>query len=171
MFTFFNKAVAENSGVAYDYEFNGIDGDQIKLSDYKDKVIVVVNVASRCGYTPQYEDLQTLYNKYKNKNLIVIGVPTNNFKQEPGTNDQIKDFCETNFSIDFPMTEKVVVKGKEAHPLYKWLASKDGANISPKWNFHKYLINTDGTVANWFMSTTGPQSKKVITAIEDILPR
>ena len=91
MFGLFNKVMAENPGVAYDYSFNGIDGGKIKLSDYKDKVIVVVNVASRCGYTPQYENLQTLYNDYKNKNVVVIGIPTNNFKQEPGTNDQIKD--------------------------------------------------------------------------------
>ena len=93
MFSFFNNVSAENSGFAYDYEFTGIDGNQIKLSDYKNKVIIVVNVASRCGYTPQYEDLQSLYNKYKNDGLVVIGVPTNNFKQEPGSNKQIKDFC------------------------------------------------------------------------------
>ena len=120
MFGLFNKVMAENPGLAYDYSFNGIDGGAIKLSDYKDKVIVVVNVASRCGYTPQYEDLQTLYNDYKNKNVVVIGIPTNNFKQEPGTNDQIKDFCETNFGISFPMTEKINVIGANSHPFYKW---------------------------------------------------
>ena len=93
---------------------------KFKLKDYKDKVIVVVNVASRCGYTPQYEDLQKLWLDYKEKNLVVIGIPTNNFRQEPGTNKEIKDFCETNFGINFPMTEKTNVIGKNAHPFYKW---------------------------------------------------
>ena len=169
MFTFFNKAVAENSGVAYDYEFNGIDGDQIKLSDYKDKVIVVVNVASRCGYTPQYEDLQTLYNKYKNKNLIVIGVPTNNFKQEPGTNDQIKDFCETNFGITFPMTEKINVIGGNSHPFYKWAKKDFGISAIPKWNFHKIIIGKNGKVEDTFASFTKPTSKKFIKLIEKLI--
>ena len=109
MLSFFNKSVSGSSGIAYDYKFDSINGGQINLSDYKDKVIVIVNVASRCGYTPQYEDLQSLYDNYKDKNLVVIGVPTNNFKQEPGSNDQIKDFCETNFGITFLMTEKINV--------------------------------------------------------------
>ena len=102
------------------FEFNSIDGNKIRLSDFKNKVLVVVNVASRCGYTPQYEGLQMLWSNYKNKNLVVIGVPTNNFKQEPGNNKEIKDFCETNFGINFPMTEKTNVIGKDAHPFYKW---------------------------------------------------
>ena len=107
MFSFFSKVIAGNNGTAYDYEFNSIDGDLIKLSQYKGKVIVVVNVASRCGYTPQYEDLQTLWSEYKSKDLVVLGVPTNNFRQEPGNNKEIKNFCETNFGITFPMTEKI----------------------------------------------------------------
>jgi|TARA_B100001093_G_scaffold510938_1_gene577812 glutathione peroxidase len=169
MFAFFNKVVAENSGVAYDYKFKSIDGSQIKLSDYKEKVIVVVNVASRCGYTPQYEDLQTLYDEYKNKNLIVIGVPTNNFKQEPGTNDQIKDFCETNFGITFPMTEKINVIGSNSHPFYKWAKKDFGISAIPKWNFHKIIIGKNGKVEDTFASFTKPTSKKFIKLIEKLI--
>ena len=167
MFSFFNKSVSDSSVVAYDYKFDNIDGGQIKLSDYKDKVIVIVNVASRCGYTPQYEDLQSLYNSYKDKNLVVIGVPTNNFKQEPGSNDQIKDFCETNFGITFPMTEKINVIGKNSHPFYKWAKDDFGISAIPKWNFHKIIIGKDGKVADTFASITNPSSKKFINFIEE----
>ncbi len=169
MFSFFNILSAGNSGVAYDYKFESIDGDQINLSDYKDKVIVVVNVASRCGYTPQYEDLQTLYDKYKNRDLIVIGVPTNNFKQEPGTNDQIKDFCETNFGITFPMTKKISVIGDNSHPFYKWAKKDFGLSAIPKWNFHKIIIGKNGKVEDTFASFTKPTSKKFIKLIEELI--
>ena len=118
MFSIFSKISASENESAYNYEFVGIDGNIIKLSDYKNKVIVVVNVASRCGYTPQYEDLQFLWSNYKSKNLVVIGVPTNNFRQEPGSNKEIKDFCETNFGISFPMTEKTNVIGNKSHPFF-----------------------------------------------------
>ena len=166
MFSFFNKSVSDSSVVAYDYKFDSINGGQIKLSDYKDKVIVIVNVASRCGYTPQYEDLQSLYNNYKDKNLVVIGVPTNNFKQEPGSNDQIKDFCETNFGITFPMTEKISVIGANSHPFYKWAKDDFGISAIPKWNFHKIIIGKNGKVASTFSSLTKPSSKKFINLIE-----
>ena len=119
MFGLFNAAKANYSKLAYEFEFKGIDGNYIKLSDYKKKVIIVVNVASRCGYTPQYENLQTLWNNYKDQGLIVIGVPTNSFKQEPGTNREIKDFCETNFGINFPITEKINVIGGKAHLMFR----------------------------------------------------
>ena len=128
----------------------------IKLEDYKDKVVVVVNVASRCGYTPQYEDLQNLWSNYKEKGLVVIGVPTNNFKQEPGSNKEIKDFCETNFGIDFPMTEKIDVLGKNAHPFYKWAKQNHGISAIPKWNFHKIIIGKNGKVIETFASFTKP---------------
>ncbi len=169
MFSFFNKVVAENSGIAYDYSFNGIEGGKINLSDYKDKVIVVVNVASRCGYTPQYEGLQTLYNDYKNKDVIVIGVPTNNFKQEPGTNNQIKDFCETTFGISFPMTEKIDVIGANSHPFYKWARKDFGMSAIPKWNFHKIVIGKNGKIEDTFASFTKPTSKKFIRLIEKLI--
>tara|TARA_B100000575_G_scaffold274333_1_gene257999 strand:+ start:382 stop:918 length:537 start_codon:yes stop_codon:yes gene_type:complete len=169
MFSLFNKVSAENSEIAYDFRFNGINGDEINLSDYRDKVIVVVNVASRCGYTPQYNDLQTLYSNYKNKDLVVIGVPTNNFKQEPGSNDQIKDFCETNFGITFPMTEKLNVIGANSHPFYKWAKKDFGISAIPKWNFHKIIIGKNGKVEDTFASFTKPTSKKFIKLIEKLI--
>ena len=169
MFSFFNKSVSASAGVAYDYKFDSIDGGQINLSDYKGKVIVIVNVASRCGYTPQYEDLQSLYNNYKDKNLVVIGVPTNNFKQEPGSNDQIKDFCETNFGITFPMTEKINVIGSNSHPFYKWAKKDFGMSAIPKWNFHKIVIDKNGKIKDTFASFTKPNSKKFIRLIEKLI--
>ena len=169
MFGFFNNTLAGNSSVAYDYKFNGIDGGEIDLKDYKNKVIIVVNVASRCGYTPQYEDLQTLYNNYKDKDLIVIGVPTNNFKQEPGSNNQIKDFCETNFGITFPMTEKINVIGSNSHPFFKWAKKDFGIGAIPKWNFHKIIIGKNGKIEDTFASFTKPNSKKFIRSIEKLI--
>ena len=169
MFGFFNNILAGSSGMAYDYKFNGIDGGIIDLNDYKEKVIVIVNVASRCGYTPQYEGLQNLYDKYKNKNLIVIGVPTNNFKQEPGSNKQIKDFCDTNFGITFPMTEKINVIGKNSHPFFKWAKKDFGIGAIPKWNFHKIIIGKNGKIKDTFASFTKPNSKKFISTIEKLI--
>jgi len=169
MFSFFSKAIAGNNGTAYDYEFNGINGDLIKLSQFKGKVIVIVNVASRCGYTPQYEDLQTLWSQYKSKNLVVLGIPTNSFRQEPGNNQEIKDFCETNFGITFPMTEKISVIGSNSHPFYKWAKNDFGIGAIPKWNFHKIIIDKNGKVADTFSSITKPSSKKFIKVIENLI--
>ena len=169
MFSFFSKVIASNNGTAYDYEFNSIDGELIKLSEYKGKIIVVVNVASRCGYTPQYEDLQTLWSEYKSKNLVVLGVPTNNFRQEPGNNKEIKDFCETNFGITFPMTEKTNVIGKNSHPFFKWAREDFGIGAIPKWNFHKIIIGKDGKVAETFSSITNPSSQKFKKVIENLI--
>ena len=166
MFSFITKTSANSTKLAYDFNFNGIDGNIIKLSDYKDKIIVVVNVASRCGYTPQYNDLQNLWSKYKNKDLIVLGIPTNNFIQEPGSNKEIKDFCETNFGINFPMSEKIDVIGGQAHPFYKWAKQDYGIGAIPKWNFHKIIIGRNGKVVDTFASFTKPSSKKFISAIE-----
>jgi len=166
MFGILEKASANYSKLVYEFEFNGIDGNKIKLSNFKNKVLVVVNVASRCGYTPQYEDLQMLWSNYKNKNLVVIGVPTNNFKQEPGNNKEIKDFCETNFGINFPMTEKISVIGKDAHPFYKWAKKNHGIGAIPKWNFHKIVIGKNGKVIDTFASFTKPTSDKFLNLIE-----
>ena len=166
MFGILEKASANYSKLVYDFEFNGIDGNKIELSDFKNKVLVVVNVASRCGYTPQYEGLQMLWSNYKNKNLVVIGVPTNNFKQEPGNNKEIKDFCETNFGINFPMTEKTNVIGKDAHPFYKWAKKNHGIGAIPKWNFHKIVIGKNGKVVDTFASFTKPTSEKFLNLIE-----
>ena len=166
MFSFFNKVYANNQTLAYDYSFNGIDGNLVKLSDFKNKIIIVVNVASRCGYTPQYNDLQKIWSEYKDKNVVVIGVPTNNFKQEPGSNKEIKDFCETNFGINFPMTEKTNVIGREAHPFYQWARKEHGIAAIPKWNFHKIIIGKNGKVIETFASFTKPTSKKFLNTLE-----
>jgi len=166
MFSFFNKANANYEQLAHEFNFKSIDGGKIDLQNYKEKVIVVVNVASRCGFTPQYEDLQNLWTNYKDKNLVVIGVPTNNFKQEPGSNKDIKDFCETNFNISFPMTEKIDVIGNNAHPFFKWAKENHGKSAIPKWNFHKIIIGKNGKVADTFASITKPSSKRFIDLIE-----
>ena len=167
MLGIFTKVSANYSNLAYEYNFNSIDGNNINLNDYKNKVIVVVNVASRCGYTPQYEDLQKLWSNYKDKNLVVLGVPTNNFKQEPGSNKEIKDFCETTFGINFPMTEKIDVIGKNAHPFYKWAKENYGIGAIPKWNFHKIIVGRNGKVVDTFASFTKPSSKKFLERIEN----
>ncbi len=167
MFSLFNNASANYSSLAYEFIFNSIDGDEIKLKDFKNKIIVVVNVASRCGYTPQYEDLQKLWTHYKKQDLVVIGVPTNNFKQEPGSNNEIKNFCETNFGVDFPMTEKINVIGKDAHPFYKWARKNHGISAIPKWNFHKIIIGKNGKIIDTFASFTKPSSSKFVNLIEN----
>ena len=166
MFSFFNKTNAGYEKLAYEFSFKSIDGGNINLQNYKNNVIVVVNVASRCGFTNQYEDLQNLWSKYKDKNLVVVGVPTNNFKQEPGSNKDIKDFCETNFNISFPMSEKMDVIGGNAHPFFEWAKENHGRSAIPKWNFHKIIIGKDGKVADTFSSITKPSSKKFINLIE-----
>jgi len=166
MFSFINKGSANYSQLAHDFQFKGIDGGVIKLSEYKDKVIVIVNVASRCGFTNQYDDLQKLWNNYKEKNLLVIGVPTNDFKQEPGSNSDIRDFCKSNFNIDFPMTEKINVVGKNSHPFFKWAKENYGIGAIPKWNFHKIIVGKNGKVIDTFASITKPSSKKFVSFIE-----
>jgi len=165
MFSFFSKVNAQYDQLATNFKFAGIDGDSIDFRQYKNKVIVVVNVASRCGFTNQYEDLQMLWTNYKDKGLIVIGVPTDNFKQEPGTNKQIKDFCETTFGIDFPITEKTNVIGKDSHPFYIWAKENHGRSAIPKWNFHKIIIGKNGKVADTFASITKPSSNKFLKIV------
>ena len=166
MFGLFSKVSANYTKLAYDFEFNGIEGNTIKLSEYRNKIIVVVNVASRCGFTNQYDGLQKLWSDYKDKDVIVLGVPTNDFKQEPGSNSEIKDFCETNFNVNFPMTKKVSVVGEKSHPFYKWAKDNHGKSAVPKWNFHKIIIGKDGKVADTFASITKPSSNKFIKFIE-----
>ena len=166
MFGLFSKVSANYTKLAYDFEFNDIEGNIIKLSDYENKIIVVVNVASRCGFTNQYNGLQKLWVDYKDKDVVVLGVPTNDFKQEPGSNNEIRKFCEVNFNVNFPMTEKVSVIGEKSHPFYKWAKNNHGKNAIPKWNFHKIIIGKDGKVADTFESITKPSSNKFIKFIE-----
>ena len=169
MFSFFSKGYADYSNLAYDFKFNSIDGGQINLDNYREKVIVIVNVASRCGFTNQYEDLQDIWSNYKEKDLVVVGIPTNNFRQEPGSNKEIKEFCETNFNINFPMSEKLDVVGNNAHPFYKWAKKNYGKGAIPKWNFHKIIIGKNGKVVTTFSSITRPSSKKFINTIEKLI--
>ena len=169
MFSIFSKVSAQYNQLATDFKFDGIDGNVIDLNNYKNKVLVVVNVASRCGFTNQYEDLQELWSNYKNQGLVVIGVPTNNFKQEPGTNKDIKDFCETTFGINFPITEKTNVIGKDSHPFYIWAKENHGMPAIPKWNFHKIVVGKDGKVLDTFASITKPSSNKFIKIIDQEL--
>ena len=142
----------------------------IDLNIYKNKIILIVNVASKCGFTKQYSGLQTLYDKYRDNGLVILGIPSNQFGgQEPGTNDEIKEFCETNFNITFPMTDKVDVKGVNAHEIYSWAKKNYGTSAVPKWNFHKILINKNGKVEDTFGSFTEPMSKKITSKLDKIL--
>ena len=170
MFSFFNKTMSNNLETFFDLSINSINGDIIDLSILKGKTILLVNVASNCGFTKQYDDLQKLYDNYKNKGLIVIGIPSNQFgSQEPGTETEIKKFCETNFNITFQMTSKYDVKGDDAHPIYVWAKKTYGKSTVPKWNFHKILINKEGKIEDTFVSFTNPMSNKIIKKLEQIL--
>ena len=160
-----NSQIKNNQTMSlYNIEINSLDGSPINLNDYKGKHILFVNVASECGFTGQYEDLQKLYDTYQDK-LMVIGVPCNQFGgQEPGTSDQIQSFCSKNYGVTFLMTEKIDVKGDGQHPLYKWLTNKDLNGIkstSVKWNFQKYLIDGNGDFVDYFYSITKPLSSKI----------
>ena len=170
MFSFLKTSMSENSKTFYDFKINSINGEELNLSIFKDKTILLVNVASKCGFTKQYDDLQKLYDDYKEKGLVVIGIPSNQFGgQEPASEDEIKNFCETNFNINFPMTSKYEVKGDNAHPIYIWAKETYGKSTVPKWNFHKILINKYGKVEDTFASFTGPLSNKIIKKLEKIL--
>ena len=170
MFSFFTKPEANYDKLFYDFSIKNTEGEIVNFSKFKDKTVLLVNVASNCGFTKQYTGLQKLYEEYKDKGFIVIGVPSNQFGgQEPGTNTEIKDFCETNFNISFLITEKVDVKGVNSHPIYVWAKNNYGKSTIPKWNFHKILINKNGKVQNTFNSFTDPLSKKIIKEIELLL--
>ena len=167
MFSFLNKGITKNQKTLFDFKINSINGNQLDLSNYKGKAVLIVNVASNCGFTKQYDDLQNLYDHYKEQNFVILGIPSNQFGgQEPGSEDQIKDFCETNFNISFPMTEKMDVIGGNAHPFFEWAKENHGRSAIPKWNFHKIIIGKDGKVADTFASITKPSSKKFTSLIE-----
>ena len=165
-----NNVSADYKKLAYDFNFKDLDGSNLSLSDYKGKVIVVVNVASQCGFTSQYEDMQKVWEKYQSKGIIMLGIPSNDFgKQEPGINEDIKNFCKAKFGISFPMTAKVSVKGSGAHPFYIWAWKNHGKSAIPKWNFHKIIIDKSGKVAETFSSITNPSSKNFIKALEKLI--
>ena len=170
MFSFLNKGISDNSKTLFDFKINTINGDELNLSTYKGKTVLIVNVASNCGFTKQYDDLQNLYDIYSKKGLVILGIPSNQFgNQEPGSEDEIKDFCKTNFNITFPMTSKYDVKGENAHPIFLWAKKSFGNSTVPKWNFHKILVNKHGKIVDTFASFTNPKSNKIIKKIEDIL--
>jgi len=168
-FTFFKSQAQEPSESIYNISINSIDNQPINLADYKGKKILFVNVASKCGFTPQYEDLEKLYETYKDK-LVIIGVPCNQFnEQEPGTAEEIKSFCKVNYGVTFLLTEKVDVKGDHQHPLYKWLTDKDlngKTSSSVKWNFQKYLVDETGHLVDFWYSMTKPMSSKITKYLE-----
>ena len=169
MFFFKNSASANYEKIFYDLNIESISGEIINFKDFKDKVVLVVNTASYCGFTKQYEDLQDLWDKYNKKGLIVLGVPSNSFNQEKKKNSEVKEFCEVNFNITFPLSAITKVKGNNAHELFKWAKSNHGSSAVPKWNFHKILINKEGKIEDTFSSFTKPLSNKIINKIESIL--
>lgn len=155
---------------AHDFEFTAIDGGALPLKAFDGKAVLVVNTASQCGLTPQYEGLERLWARYRDQGLVVLGVPSNDFgAQEPGTEAEIKDFCTTRFAVDFPMTAKAVVKGAAAHPFYRWAKDQLGEAAEPKWNFHKLLIGKDGALAGAFGSRTEPDDPGLKAAIDAAL--
>ena len=162
----------KSTETAHNFSFVAIDGQALPLSRYAGKAVLVVNTASRCGFTRQYADLQDLWQRYQDRGLVVLGVPSNDFGgQEPGTEVEIKSFCEVNFNVDFPLTEKAIVKGNKAHPFFQWAGESLGAMAKPRWNFHKYLITPDGRLADWFSSVTSPTSGRLLRAVESVLPK
>jgi len=164
-----HPAIAADVKTAHDFTFTSIEGDRLPLSRFKGKALLVVNTASFCGFTYQYDGLQKVWERYRDSGLVVLGVPSNDFgNQEPGTEADIKAFCEVRY-IDFPLTEKVKVRGAEAHPFYKWAARELGAGAAPRWNFHKYLISRNGVLVTHFPSAVEPGSEKVIQAIEALV--
>lgn len=155
---------------AHAFTFEAIDGGTVALSDYAGKAVMVVNTASECGFTKQYEGLQALWDRFRDQGLVVLGVPSDDFGgQEPGTEAEIQAFCETTFGIDFPMTAKQSVKGATAHPFYQWARAELGATAAPQWNFHKYLVGPDGRLVDWFSTVTAPDAARLVDAVEKAL--
>jgi|TARA_Y100000768_G_C23528888_1_gene473896 glutathione peroxidase len=169
MIFFKNSSHAEYEKIFYDFKINSITGDQIDLKDFKGKPILIVNTASYCGFTKQYNDMQELWEKYRDRGLIVLGVPSNSFNQEKSDNSAVKEFCEVNFNINFPLTEITDVKGDNAHEIYKWAKANYGKSAVPKWNFYKILINKEGKIEDTYASLTSPTSNKITKKIENLL--
>ena len=155
---------------AHAFTFKSLEGKPLPLAQFAGKPMVIVNTASKCGFTPQYEGLEALWQAKRDKGLVVLGVPSNDFAgQEPGSASEIKSFCQVRFGVDFPLTEKVHVKGAEAHPLFQWIGAKGGFLAKPHWNFYKYLIGPDGQFVDWFSSITTPGSGRFTRAVEKLL--
>ena len=164
-----NKVSANYEKIFFDFKINSISGEIINLRDYQNKLVLVVNTASYCGFTKQYDDLQLLWEKYRSDGLIVLGVPSNSFNQEKKADTEVKEFCDVNFNIDFPMTTITEVKGENSHEIFKWAEKNYGKSAIPKWNFHKILINKEGKIEETYNSFTKPMSKKITSKIESLL--
>ena len=159
-----------DAGDAYQFDFVSLEGEKLPLAAWRGYPVMVVNTASFCGYTPQYRDLEGLWQRYRERGLVVLGVPSNDFgEQEPGSAAEIKQFCETNYQVDFPLTEKYRVIGAAAHPFYRWVAAQLGEAGAPRWNFHKYLVARDGRTVRGFPTRTAPDSREMLQAIEAAL--
>ena len=169
LMTFANANAADN---LYDFTLTGLDGKPMPLEQFKGHPVLLVNTASECGFTPQFEGLEKLWESYKDKGLVVIGVPSNDFGgQEPGVGHEIATFCQKNYGVTFPLADKSVVSGADAIPVYQWAAKHATVLGSPKWNFHKYLFGKDGKFVDWFASTTEPQSEKIVAAVDQVLKK
>ena len=169
-FSFFslsNVNTREIPGSAYDFTFVDIDGKNFPLSQFKGKPLLIFNSASKCGFTSQYTGIQKIHENYKNKGLIVIGVPSDNFHQEPGSEEDIKKFCMVNFNITFDLTKKNNVVGSEAHPFFEWIDKN--YNVKPKWNFYKFVINKDGKLEKHFSSMVLPSSKTLTSVLDKVI--
>ena len=169
MFFFKNSAMSNYEKLFFEFKIESINGEIIDFNEYKNKVILMVNTASYCGFTKQYSDLQNLWENYKSKGLIVLGIPSDSFNQEKENNNDVKNFCEVNFNINFPLSTITDVKGKNAHEIFKWAKENHGKSAVPKWNFHKILINKSGKVEETYSSLTKPTSRKIIDKIEKLL--
>lgn len=173
LLSFFTGCQAQNDkkmNTIYDYKVEDISGNEFDFADLKGKKILIVNTASKCGFTPQFEGLEELYQKYKDRNFIIVGFPSNDFgEQDPGSNEEIEEFCKINYGVTFPMMSKISVKGDSIAPIYQFLTQKElngKKNSSVKWNFQKYIINEDGTLEDYFYSITTPDSKKITKWVE-----
>lgn len=154
---------------AYDFTFDGIGGEPLALSQYSGKAMVVVNTASFCGFTNQYADLQQLWDDYRDEGLVVVGVPSDDFGQEADSAEEIKYFCETNFGINFPLTDQTRVTGAEAHPFYQWVQAEMGSKAMPRWNFHKYVIDRNGQLVASFPGAVTPTDAQLRSAVDEAL--
>ena len=169
MIFFKSSSHAEYEKIFFDFKINSITGDVIDLNNFKGNPVLIVNTASYCGFTKQYDDMQELWEKYRDRGLVVLGVPSNSFNQEKTKNNEVKEFCEVNFNINFPLTEITDVKGDNSHEIYKWAKENYGKSAVPKWNFYKILINKEGKIEDTYASLTNPTSKKIIKKIESLL--
>ena len=166
---FFSTQSTSSDKSFHDFSIESISGGEITLADYKNKVVLLVNTASQCGFTPQYAGLQKIYDRYKDDGFVVLGVPSDDFNQELSSDDDVKKFCEIRYGVNFPLTTIQKIKGEGAHPLYKWISGNTSVIGQPRWNFHKFLIGKEGQIINWFSSMTSPTSEGLLKQVEQAL--